>query len=85
MTVSPVDGRLYICDHEHWKILRVRTMGPVSDLNGNYEVVAGTGEECKPGEVDKCGDGGLAVNARLKYPKGICTLFNVNFFCLLFQ
>lgn len=71
MTVSPVDGRLYISDFMSHKIIRVRTMGPVPDLLDNYEVVAGNGEECTPGEADLCGDGGPAVNARLRYPKGI--------------
>uniref|UniRef100_A0A2C9KDD1 EGF-like domain-containing protein n=1 Tax=Biomphalaria glabrata TaxID=6526 RepID=A0A2C9KDD1_BIOGL len=71
MTVSPVDGRLYISDFMNHKIIRVRTMGPVPDLLDNYEVVAGNGEECTPGEADLCGDGGPAVNARLRYPKGI--------------
>ena len=49
---------------------RVRTMGPVVDLKTNYEVVAGTGVKCIPGARDHCGDGGLAVEARLSYPKG---------------
>ncbi|XP_059169179.1 teneurin-m-like isoform X2 [Physella acuta] len=71
MTVSPVDGRLYISDFMSHKIIRVRTMGPVPDLADNSEVVAGNGEECTPGETDLCGDGGPAVNARLRYPKGI--------------
>ncbi|XP_035826375.1 teneurin-m, partial [Aplysia californica] len=71
MTVSPVDGRLYISDFMSHKIIRVRTMGPVPDLLDNFEVVAGNGEECTPGEEDMCGDGGPAVNARLRYPKGI--------------
>ena len=46
-------------------------MGPVMDLKSNYEVVAGTGTKCIPGgSRDRCGDGGLAVEARLSYPKG---------------
>ncbi|GFR86630.1 teneurin-m-like isoform X2 [Elysia marginata] len=70
MTVSPVDGRLYITDFMEKKIKRVRTMGPVPDLERNFDLVAGTGESCTPSE-DRCGDGGLAVNAKLSYPKGI--------------
>ena len=69
MTVSPVDGRLYITDFMEKKIKRVRTMGPVPDLARNFDLVAGTGEICTPSE-DRCGDGGLAVNAKLSYPKG---------------
>lgn len=71
MTVSPVDGRLYISDFMSHKILRVKTMGPVRKLEENFEVIAGNGEECTPGESGLCGDGNLAVKARLSHPKGI--------------
>ncbi|PVD34980.1 hypothetical protein C0Q70_06261 [Pomacea canaliculata] len=71
MTVSPVDGRLYISDYMSYKIIRVKTMGPVRSLTDNSEDVAGNGEECTPGEENLCGDGGLAIQARLRYPKGI--------------
>ena len=70
MTVSPVDGRLYISDFMSHKVIRVKTMGPVRDLQDNFEDVAGNGEECTPGEADLCGDGGKAINARLRHPKG---------------
>jgi hypothetical protein len=70
MTVSPLDGKLYISDHRSLRILRVKTMGSVRDLTQNAEVIAGTGEQCVPGEPNRCGDGGLAVNAQLFYPKG---------------
>ncbi|XP_041356776.1 teneurin-m-like isoform X3 [Gigantopelta aegis] len=71
MTVSPVDGRLYISDFMSHKVIRVKTMGPVRELRDNFEDVAGNGEECTPGEADLCGDGGKAINARLRHPKGI--------------
>ncbi|KAK3100005.1 hypothetical protein FSP39_013415 [Pinctada imbricata] len=71
MTVSPVDGRLYLSDMINHRVIRVGTMGPVRNLSMNYEVVAGDGEECTPGSLDECGDGGLAINARLVHPKGI--------------
>ena len=70
MTVSPVDGKLYISDHRSLRILRVKTMGSVRDLTRNAEVIAGTGEQCVPGDTNRCGDGELAVHARLFYPKG---------------
>ena len=70
MTVSPVDGRLYISDFMSHKIIRVKTRGPVRSLLDNYEDVAGNGEECTPGEEDLCGDGGPAIQAKLRYPKG---------------
>ena len=39
MTVSPLDGKLYVSDHQMRRILRVKTMGPVRDLTRNYEVL----------------------------------------------
>ena len=70
MTVSPVDGRLYISDFMSHKVLRVKTMGAVRDLLANFDIVAGNGEECTPGESMLCGDGGPATQAKLRYPKG---------------
>ena len=77
MTVSPVDAKLYISDHQSLKIMRVKTMGAVRQLAHNYEVIAGTGEQCKPGEVEKCGDGGLAISSKLSYPKGLAILHSL--------
>ncbi|KAH3713533.1 hypothetical protein DPMN_073325, partial [Dreissena polymorpha] len=71
MTVSPVDSRLYIADYMNRRIIKVKTMGPVRNLEENFEVVAGTGDECTPGERDLCGDGKLALTARFLHPKGI--------------
>jgi hypothetical protein len=45
-------------------------MGPVKDLKSNFEIVAGTGEECTPMALDKCGDGKMAKDAKLVRPKG---------------
>ena len=42
-----------------------------SNIKNNSVVVVGTGERCIPGDVDACGDGGQAINARLSYPKGL--------------
>jgi len=70
MTVSPLDGKLYVSDHQTLRILRVKTMGPVRDLTRNYEVVAGNGDQCVPGDRQLCGDGGPAAQAKLFYPKG---------------
>jgi len=75
MTVSPLDGKLYISDHQTLRILRVKTMGPVRDLTRNYEVVAGTGQQCVPGDRLQCGDGGPAAEAKLFYPKGSTCIF----------
>jgi len=71
MVVSPLDGRLYITDQQNLRIIRVKTMGAVRAVTDNYEVVAGTGQQCIPGDLDQCGDRALATDARLFYPKGI--------------
>lgn len=70
MTVSPLDGKLYVSDYQSKQIMRVKTMGAVRELDRNYEVVAGNGEQCVPGEKGKCGDDAKALNAKLFYPKG---------------
>ena len=70
MTVSPLDGKLYISDHESMQVTRVKTMGAVRDLSQNVEIIVGTGEQCVPGDPELCGDGGLGRNAKLFYPKG---------------
>lgn len=70
MTVSPVNGKLYISDYMKYRVIQIATMGPVQNLEQNYKVIAGNGEECSTGLVDECGDGGLAIQARLLGPKG---------------
>ena len=70
MVVSPLDGRLYITDQQNLRIIRVKTMGAVRAITDNYELVAGTGQQCVPGDPDRCGDGAAATDARLFYPKG---------------
>ena len=74
MVVSPLDGRLYITDQQNLRIIRVKTMGAVRELTQNFEVVAGTGQQCIPGDADQCGDGAAATDARLFYPKGNKTM-----------
>lgn len=71
MVVSPLDGRLYITDQQNLRIIRVKTMGQARELAHNFEVVAGNGERCFPGDSNRCGDGGPATSARLTYPKGL--------------
>ena len=70
MTVSPVNGLLYLSDFMNHRVIRVATMGPVRVLERNYITVVGNGEECTPGAIDRCGDGSAANNARLSHPKG---------------
>ena len=42
----------------------------MADPAKNLERVAGTGDRCLPGDDTACGDGRLAVDAKLSHPKG---------------
>ena len=70
MTVSPLDGFLYISDQHARQIVRVRTMGSVRNLGTNSLTVAGTSEQCYPTDAARCGDGLPAESAKLFHPKG---------------
>ncbi|ESO01395.1 hypothetical protein HELRODRAFT_81946, partial [Helobdella robusta] len=71
MTISPVDGLLYVSDAINLKVIRVKHMARSDHLKDNFEYVVGTGEQCYPGDADNCGDGKLAKYAKLSYPKGL--------------
>lgn len=71
MALSPLDGSLYISDPENHQILKVRDKDDSNDPDHNWESVVGSGERCLPGDEAHCGDGALARDAKLAYPKGI--------------
>ncbi|XP_076273630.1 teneurin transmembrane protein Ten-m isoform X3 [Rhynchophorus ferrugineus] len=71
MTLSPMDGTLYISDPESHQIIKVRSTDDFSDPDHNWETVVGSGERCLPGDEAHCGDGALARDAKLAYPKGV--------------
>ncbi len=71
MALSPVDNILYLSDPEAHQIIRVRNMNDYSDPERNWEPIIGSGERCLPGDEYNCGDGGLAREAKLAYPKGV--------------
>ncbi|KAK5644102.1 hypothetical protein RI129_007947 [Pyrocoelia pectoralis] len=71
MALSPLDGILYISDPESHQIIRVRNSNDYSDPDRNWEIVVGSGERCLPGDEAHCGDGALARDAKLAYPKGV--------------
>ena len=50
LTVSPVDGHVYVSDAEKYKVIRIISLNDVSDPSTNYEDVAGNGVRCVPGE-----------------------------------
>ncbi|XP_063992271.1 teneurin-m isoform X2 [Diachasmimorpha longicaudata] len=71
IALSPLDGVLYISDPESHQIIRVRDTNDYSDPDHNWEAVVGSGERCLPGDEAHCGDGALARDAKLAYPKGV--------------
>ncbi|XP_011495587.1 PREDICTED: teneurin-m [Ceratosolen solmsi marchali] len=71
IALSPLDGSLYISDPECHQIIRVRNTTDYSDPEHNWETVVGSGERCLPGDEAHCGDGALARDAKLAYPKGV--------------
>ncbi|XP_041973220.1 teneurin-m isoform X2 [Aricia agestis] len=71
MALSPLDGTLYISDPESHQIIKVRDVDDFSDPDHNWETVVGSGERCLPGDEAHCGDGALARDAKLAYPKGV--------------
>jgi hypothetical protein len=73
MKISPADNMLYLSVPQKYQVWRVEALDPrdVGDPKLNKITVAGNGERCIPGDTtDQCGDNGLAVNARLNFPKG---------------
>ncbi|XP_071453131.1 teneurin-m isoform X1 [Hetaerina americana] len=71
LALSPLDGILYISDPESHQIIRVRNVDDYSDPDHNWEPAVGSGERCLPGDEAHCGDGALARDAKLAYPKGV--------------
>ncbi|XP_074109179.1 teneurin transmembrane protein Ten-m isoform X3 [Cotesia typhae] len=71
IALSPLDGVLYISDPESHQIIRVRDVNDYTDPDHNWETVVGSGERCLPGDEAHCGDGALARDAKLAYPKGV--------------
>ncbi|XP_058456897.1 teneurin-m isoform X2 [Malaya genurostris] len=71
MALSPLDGSLYISDPESHQIIKVKNKDDSHDPEHNWEPVVGSGDRCLPGDEAHCGDGGLARDAKLAYPKGV--------------
>lgn len=82
IALSPLDGTLFISDPESHQILRVRNTDNFSDPDHNWEPAVGSGERCLPGDEAHCGDGALARDAKLAYPKG--TYRNIERFTAFF-
>uniref|UniRef100_A0A6I8NPS9 Teneurin-1 n=1 Tax=Ornithorhynchus anatinus TaxID=9258 RepID=A0A6I8NPS9_ORNAN len=71
LAVDPGSGSLYLSDTNTRRVYRLKSLGETKDLAKNYEVVAGTGDQCLPFDQSHCGDGGRAAEASLNSPRGI--------------
>uniref|UniRef100_A0AAR5Q7H5 EGF-like domain-containing protein n=1 Tax=Dendroctonus ponderosae TaxID=77166 RepID=A0AAR5Q7H5_DENPD len=76
LALSSMDGNLYVSDPESHRIIKVRSTDDFSDPDYNWETVVGSGERCLPGDEAHCGDGALARDAKLAYPKGIAVSYD---------
>jgi len=69
---SAYDNHLYVTDSERFQIFKLLSLDNVEQPENNFEIIAGNGLRCLHSEdADQCGDGGLAIEARLSHPKSI--------------
>nr|XP_006632818.2 PREDICTED: teneurin-1 isoform X1 [Lepisosteus oculatus]XP_015206937.1 PREDICTED: teneurin-1 isoform X1 [Lepisosteus oculatus]XP_015206938.1 PREDICTED: teneurin-1 isoform X1 [Lepisosteus oculatus] len=71
LAMDPVNEFLYLSDTSSRKVYRLKSLAEPKDLARNFELVAGTGEQCLPFDQSHCGDGGKASEASLNNPRGI--------------
>uniref|UniRef100_A0A803TEH1 Teneurin-1 n=1 Tax=Anolis carolinensis TaxID=28377 RepID=A0A803TEH1_ANOCA len=71
LAMDPVSESLYLSDTNTRRVYKVKSLSETKDLAKNYEVVAGTGDQCLPFDQSHCGDGGRASEASLHSPRGI--------------
>ena len=66
------DRQLVMSDPTQRRILKIALqVPPHKTVNNNFEVFVGTGETCTMRDSTNCGDGNLAAEAKLIYPKGL--------------
>lgn len=70
LAMDPVSESLYLSDTNTRKVYKLRSLVETKDLSKNFEVVAGTGDQCLPFDQSHCGDGGRASEASLNSPRG---------------
>uniref|UniRef100_A0A8C9Q0G0 Teneurin-1 n=1 Tax=Spermophilus dauricus TaxID=99837 RepID=A0A8C9Q0G0_SPEDA len=71
LAMDPVSELLYLSDTNTRKVYKLKSLVETKDLSKNFEVVAGTGDQCLPFDQSHCGDGGRASEASLNSPRGI--------------
>lgn len=70
LAMDPMSESLYLSDTNTRKVYRLKSLVEAKDLSKNFEVVAGTGDQCLPFDQSHCGDGGKASEASLNSPRG---------------
>lgn len=68
--MHPVNGDLYVSDPQARSIIKVASLRSIRNVRENFEIAVGDKRQCLPGDKEECGDGGLAINAKLSRPKG---------------
>ncbi|XP_060039561.1 teneurin-1 isoform X2 [Erinaceus europaeus] len=71
LAMDPMSESLYLSDTNTRKVYKLKSLVETKDLSRNFEVVAGTGDQCLPFDQSHCGDGGRASEASLNSPRGI--------------
>lgn len=76
LTVDSATNSLYLSlplRRQIWQVLWEKAfLGLKNTLSQNYQIIAGDGGTCADSSTNSntCGDGGLAKNAQLAFPKG---------------
>ena len=70
LAMDPMSESLYLSDTNTRKVYKLKSLVETKDLSRNFEVVAGTGDQCLPFDQSHCGDGGRASEASLNSPRG---------------
>lgn len=70
LAMDPMSESLYLSDTNTRKVYKLKSLMETKDLSKNFEVVAGTGDQCLPFDQSHCGDGGKASEASLNSPRG---------------
>ncbi|XP_036083068.1 teneurin-1 isoform X3 [Rousettus aegyptiacus] len=71
LAMDPMSESLYLSDTNTRKVYKLKSLVEMKDLSKNFEVLAGTGDQCLPFDQSHCGDGGRASEASLNSPRGI--------------
>ncbi|XP_014674084.1 PREDICTED: teneurin-m-like [Priapulus caudatus] len=80
LAVHPITGELYLSNPQTRTIIKIKSLRSIRNVRENFEVAVGDKMQCLPGDKEECGDGGLAINAKLSRPKGLAFDKNGNMY-----